>query len=321
MNYDNESDHMSDDSSSACLNLEDVFARSSPVDHQSPLSQTQTPTMSNAKSLRSHDKRRDVWYPTNDDNCQVWVPDETIQKTMPGEIHQTQQANAFDSARTTQHPGTEGSEALRQGRYGSRGVDRHPNIMVSPVLLFQSRRPGRLSTRKSGDSEALLSYGDAITYKEPDTTRFLFQNVKGLTYTSTCDDYRYFLSAMQSYSVDVYGMAETNTGWQHSHLQSDFRGCVKRQFQYGKTVFGLTSKVIDPLPEKETFQAGGFVQVVRGNLTTTVSGNSITDTSGLGRWCGFTFQGKGGYRFSVITGYRVCKGLIQSAPLGRSFHR
>jgi hypothetical protein len=159
----------------------------------------------------------------------------------------------------------------RKGRHD--GSDRHPNIWVSQVLLFPSRRPGRLITRKTGDKDAHSKYGDDILHKDPGSTRFLFQNVKGLTHSPACDDYRYFLSAMLSYSVDVYGMAETNTGWQLPHLQADFKSCVKRQFTYGKAVFGAPSRDIDSLQGSETFQAGETLQVARGNITTTISEN------------------------------------------------
>ena len=217
--------------------------------------------------------------------------------------------------------GEEVNGTERRGRYISRGVDRHPNIPMSQVLLFPRYRPGRLTHRIQGDKAANVTYGDAIVYKDPKTIRFMFQNVKGLTYSSSGEDYKYFLSSMLSYSVDVFGMAETNSGWQHAHMQSTFKQCVRRQLQYGKTVFGAPTALIDPLDDKETFQAGGVTQVVRGPLTTSVFGSSITDSTGLGRWCGFTFIGKAGQKFSVITGYRTCSGAISTAPLGSTFHR
>ena len=215
----------------------------------------------------------------------------------------------------------ENDDYLKKGRYGSKGQDRHPNIPVSQVLLFPSKRSGRILHRKSLDTVAHISFGDPIIYKDPLSTRFMFQNVKGMTYSTGCEDYKYFLSAMMSYSVDLYGMAETNTGWQHNFLQSDFRACVRRQFQYGKTVFGYPSPEIDHLPIKETFQAGGTLQVVRGNLTTQVFGPPIQDASGLGRWCGTTFIGKAGQKFSVLSGYRTCAGSFQTAPLGSTYRR
>ena len=209
----------------------------------------------------------------------------------------------------------------RQGRYMSQGEDRHPPIFPSQLLLFPKSRPGRVITRKSSDLEANETFGDAIVYKSPGTTRFMFQNVKGLTYNKSGDDYNYYLSSMLSFSINVFGMAETNSGWQHHHVQTKFRQCLRRQLQFGKVVFGSPTHQIDPLGDNDTFHAGGSLQVVRGQMTTQVFGSPILDPSGLGRWCGFTFIGKAEHKLSVITGYRTCQGSIASSPLGSSYHR
>jgi hypothetical protein len=213
------------------------------------------------------------------------------------------------------------SSIYKRGRYTSRGEDRHPHIFPSQVLLFPSKRPGRITSRKSIDPHADCAYGDAIIYKDPRSTRFMFQNVKGLTITQSGDDFNYYLSSMLSYAVDVFGMAETNVGWQHQHIQASFRGSIRRQLKVGKVTFGSPSHQTDPLGARETFQAGGVLQVVRGNLTTTVFGSPIQDTTGLGRWSGFTLIGKSEQKLSVITGYRTCRGSIASSPLGSSYHR
>ncbi|KAI2490409.1 hypothetical protein MHU86_24165 [Fragilaria crotonensis] len=203
----------------------------------------------------------------------------------------------------------------------SRGEDRHPPINPSQVLLFATKRPGRLHTRKSCDDAANSTFGETIVYKAPDTTRFMFQNVKGLTYNQSGDDYNYYLSSMISYSIDVFGMAETNSGWQHHYVQSKFKQCLRRQLYIGKTSFGSPTQQVDPLEDSETFQAGSSIQVVAGSLTTTVFGDPIHDSTGLGRWCGFTFIGKAEQKLSVITGYRTCKGSVSTSPLGSTFHR
>lgn len=185
--------------------------------------------------------------------------------------------------------------------------DRHPNIPAGNFLHFNRQRPrGFLNIRQRGDPLAVNRYGDEIFFKDPKSTRIMFQNVKGLTYTTSTEDYRYYLQGMSSYSADIFGMAETNTSWQHPHLQLAFRDLVQRQFQYGKTVHGFLSKEIDPIPTMTSFQAGGTTQVVKGGLTTTVQNPLLLDPTGLGRWCGMTFEGKAGRMFSVITGYRVC---------------
>lgn len=101
----------------------------------------------------------------------------------------------------------------RRGRYSSRGEDRHPPIPLSQVLQFPRSRPGRIHARIQGGAHSDHTFGDAIIYKEPGSTRFFFQNVKGLTHTTGGEDNNYFLSSMASFAVDVFGMSETNTSW------------------------------------------------------------------------------------------------------------
>ena len=209
----------------------------------------------------------------------------------------------------------------RNGRYMSRGEDRHPPIYTSQILLFPSTRPGRITRRKTSDSQANVTFGDAIIYKAKGSTRVMFQNVKGLTFNQTGDDYNYYMSSMGSYSIDIFGMAETNSGWQHPYVQAKFKHCLRRQLKLGKVVFGSPTPQIDRLADKETFQAGGSTQVIGGNVTTTVFGPPITDPTGLGRWCGFTLIGKKELKLSILTGYRTCSGSIASSPLGSTFHR
>ena len=210
---------------------------------------------------------------------------------------------------------------VRTGRYMSRGEDRHPPIYTSQILLFPSTRPGRMIQRKTSDPQANVTFGDAIIYKATGSTRVMFQNVKGLTFNPTGDDYNYYMSSMGSYSIDIFGMAETNSGWQHPHVQAKFKQCLRRQLKIGKAVFGSPTQQIDQLADNETFQAGGSTQVIGGNVTTTVFGPPITDSTGLGRWCGFTIIGKKELKLSILTGYRTCSGSIASSPLGSTFHR
>ena len=148
----------------------------------------------------------------------------------------------------------------------------------------------------------------------------MFQNVKGLTH-SRGEDYDYYLDWMATYAVDMFGLAETNSSWQKSHLQADFKGRVNRQFRYAKIAFGYPTEEVDPSLPKTTYQAGGNVQVAQGRLATAAAGNSIQDPSGLGRWCGFTLEGKKAQHLSVITAYRVCETAISTSTLGSAFHR
>ena len=71
----------------------------------------------------------------------------------------------------------------------------------------------------------------------------------------------------------------------------------------------------------ESFQADGNVSLLHGGLVSRVDGSDILDSSGLGRWSGFTLAGKHGQKLSILTAYRVCKGSIKSVPLGSAFAR
>ena len=51
------------------------------------------------------------------------------------------------------------------------------------------------------------------------------------------------------------------------------------------------------------------------------TGEDHNDTSGLGRWSTLSFRGQDDKKFTVITAYRVCKGSIQSSPIGSAYSR
>jgi hypothetical protein len=50
-------------------------------------------------------------------------------------------------------------------------------------------------------------------------------------------------------------------------------------------------------------------------------GETHNDPSGLGRWSSITLRGKEDHILTIFTAYRVCKGYIQSSPVGSSFSR
>ena len=140
----------------------------------------------------------------------------------------------------------------RGGRYSRLIPDRHPTIPnLTSLLLLSTTRPGRLQNRRQLDSHGTASFGDAIIYKATGSMRIFFQNVKGLTFSTGVEDYRYYASQMAAYSVDCFGLVETNTAWQHYYLQLKYRDCVQRQFRTGKTVFGFPSKTVDLCTDKK----------------------------------------------------------------------
>ena len=182
-------------------------------------------------------------------------------------------------------------------------------------------RPGRNPLRSNHTIDLTTSYGSPLQARNTTDIRIFFQNTKGLTYSSTGEDYDYYLSCTKSLGADIIGMAETNTAWQHHHLRQLFNTRAHQHYQMAKTSFSSPSVEIDPIPERETFQSGGTITLSTRDLVPMALGTDISDQTGLGRWSGQTFRGKGNKTLSVITGYRVCTGSIVSSSIGSAFSR
>jgi hypothetical protein len=141
-----------------------------------------------------------------------------------------------------------------------------PPVALSRLLSIPSHRPGRRFRKNGIDPFPSVSYGDPIIQKSRGSIRLLFQNVKGLTYTTTKEDYNYYLQCTQGLEVDIIGLSETNTCWSHHHLSSDFRSSLHRYSRQSKTVFGKVSQEVDKCPQNESFQSGGNLTCILGSL-------------------------------------------------------
>ena len=209
----------------------------------------------------------------------------------------------------------------RVSNHRNRPDHRVSHIPCSLLLSIPSCRPGRKLRSSPINLFPSTSFGDPVNYKAEGSFRLMFQNVKGLTHSTTLEDYRYYHQCLNGLSVDVIGLAETNTCWSHHHLSSDFRLATQRFHRQSKIIFGSASPAIDLCPQNESFQSGGNLTAVFGEFSSRITGPSITDSTGLGRWSGVTLEGTSSRKLSIITAYRVCKGSPQSAPLGSSFLR
>ncbi|KAI2503597.1 hypothetical protein MHU86_10884 [Fragilaria crotonensis] len=116
--------------------------------------------------------------------------------------------------------------------------------------------------------------------------------------------------------ADIIGMAETNSAWSHHHLRNALHQQARKQYEQHKLSLSSPSQDIDPVPEKETFQAGGTLTMVTNSPVPMAFGEPHHDPTGLGRWSSLSFRGKDERFLTIFTAYRVCKGSIQSSPIG-----
>jgi hypothetical protein len=136
-----------------------------------------------------------------------------------------------------------------------------------------------------------------------------------------CEDYRYYFSSLQSYDIDLAGLAETNTCWPHPHLQQDLCHCLRRFYPQQKITFASPDPGIDRCAPSESFQAGGSFTLARGISASRVQGTPLRDETGLGRWSGLQFTGQSNEQFCILTAYRVCNGSAARSPIGSSYLR
>jgi hypothetical protein len=170
------------------------------------------------------------------------------------------------------------------------------------VTTVNNLRPNRVLEQKTGDPLATAAFGDSIWNSKQETCLRLFhQNVKGLTYTAGGEDYEYYMHSIKELDIDICGMSETNTPWQHHYLTQEFTNRARRHRDMVKIAFGSPDPTVDSVPATETFQAGGSLTVAMDTTMTILAPGDIKDNSGLGRWSGLTLRGKKNQSLTVIT--------------------
>jgi hypothetical protein len=148
-----------------------------------------------------------------------------------------------------------------------------PPLSVSQLLSIPSKRPRRKLQGKALDPFPDTFYGDAV----------ILQTLSNFSFKMSRGFHLPFLSCLKALAVDVSGLSETNTCWSHPHLACDFRTVVHRHFQQSKVVYGSPSTAIDTVPLCETFQSGGNLTLVTGDLVSRVHGKDVHDPFGRGR--------------------------------------
>ena len=133
------------------------------------------------------------------------------------------------------------------------------------------------------------------------------------------EDYKYDLSSVRAFDIDIAGLAETNTAWQQIHLEQAFRKLVQQQYRQSKLRFGAPMETIDPCSPSEVYQSGGMLSMINGPITSSIYGSYIIDPTGLARWSGITIRGTDIFKLSVFTAYRTCGGNIKTSSIGSVF--
>lgn len=151
------------------------------------------------------------------------------------------------------------------------------------------------------------SFGGDPDNKAPTALRLFYQQIHGLTYTPTGEDYDYVHGTMDAMKVDVLGLSETNSPWNNHHLTNAYTQAISKYTKLNKTSFSSPTFSIDPIPPTVTHQMGGTATTTYGSWITRLQKSQIGDPTGLGRWSGTIIGGRKSKSLAIITGYRVCE--------------
>jgi hypothetical protein len=147
-----------------------------------------------------------------------------------------------------------------------RSSKRSPHSLPNPTIPLICHHVGRKIIRQPLDETPHQSYSDLIYEQFPDSTRFFSHNVKGkgLTQSLSRDDYAYYMSTLHSLNVDIAGLAETNSAWSHTHLQTDLKQSVRKEFGNHHVSIGHPWLTIDALHANKSYQPGGSLTLATG---------------------------------------------------------
>jgi hypothetical protein len=145
----------------------------------------------------------------------------------------------------------------------------------------------------------------AISMRNHPALRLLSQNINGLNYTQTGEDYDYYIhGTLDTMNIDIVGLSETYSPWKNHLLHENYTLTANKYGGRSKTHFPSADDSIDPIKPTSFQQSGGTVTTAYGGWTTTLRKSIIKDPTGLGRWSG-SCGGKQDKRLAIITGYRV----------------
>ena len=176
----------------------------------------------------------------------------------------------------------------------------HPSdtSFVAPSPRASNPPPG-INTEDQSDSWGHI----CAARKPPDTLRVLFQNINGLPQSSLHHKNYSLRMFMDTYSVDIYGMAEVNVCWPLLAIQHRLPERTADWFESLHIASACNSQDTCAAP----YQPGGVCQLSMGTAAHRVCGPSGRDPTGLGRWVWTRFRGRNNVYLRVCTGYRPCK--------------
>ena len=145
------------------------------------------------------------------------------------------------------------------------------------------------------------TWGDSIHIDPGELHRVYFQNIDGLRNES--DEMDLYVSSMAQLNVGTFCWADPGLDFSQSTVLQKLQRPLRSHFGAARRAFSSSA-----LPKTSTpssgYQPGGTFMASTGRWATRSTGKPLIDPSGLGRWSGLSYLGRGGKRIAIITAYR-----------------
>ena len=145
------------------------------------------------------------------------------------------------------------------------------------------------------------TWGDSIHIDPGELHRVYFQNIDGLRNES--DEMDLYVSSMAQLNVGTFCWADPGLDFSQSTVLQKIQRPLRSHFGAVRRAFS-SSALQKTSTSSSGYQPGGTFMASTGRWATRSTGKPLIDPSGLGRWSGLSYLGRGGKRKAVITAYR-----------------
>ena len=157
------------------------------------------------------------------------------------------------------------------------------------------------SSTISSIPESEDTWGDSVHDDPGDLHRVYFQNVDGIR--NDMDEIALCISSMAQIQVGTFCWADPGLALSQPSVHRSISSPLRSHFPTVRSAFS-SSVLPASLTLNSSYQNGGTFMATTGKWTTRSAGKPLVDPSGLGRWSGLSFLGKGNRRLAILTAYR-----------------
>jgi hypothetical protein len=183
------------------------------------------------------------------------------------------------------------------------------DLPIEGIMEDNSQQTQDISTNQQVIANIKDNYpfGNILENNKPNNhIRLYFKNINGAKNYNSWEIWEHACYTLKSYSVDIFGVSETNIKW-NAKLRSEARAKCQKQDIYNKVLIDTSSSIDQTI---NNYQPGGTATLITNKWTGRAT-QPINDTSGMGRWSGYKLQTNTNTYLNVITVYRptISKGL------------